>query len=216
MHLDETNTMQNIGYLVAASIGFKRVKIMNTSAYMVLFASGWAWPATILVAVWFIPESPYYLVRKGDMEKARRMLQRLSKKDADVSPTLESIVVTNEEEKQHAVLAADVSFLECFKGTNWRRTRIILYANGLSQMIGASFNANGPYFLVSAGMSPSNVAMMIEIGIAFGIVSSVVTFFCIRVYPRRSIILFGLFLALALMIMMGVAGCFPHRSAALW
>jgi MFS transporter, SP family, general alpha glucoside:H+ symporter len=216
MQQDETNTMQNIGYLVAASIAFKRVTIMNTSAYKVLFASGWVWPATITVAVWFIPESPYYLVRKGEVEKARRMIERLSKKDADVSPTLESIIITNEEERQQAILAADVSFLECFKGTNWRRTRIILYANGLSQMIGASFNANDPYFLVSAGMSPNNVAMTIEIGIAFGIVSSIVTFFCIRSYPRRNIILFGLFLALALMIMMGVAGCFPHNSAALW
>jgi hypothetical protein len=82
-------------------------------------------------------------------------------------------------------------------------------------MIGASFNANGLYFLVSAGMSLNNVAMMIEIGIAFGIVSSIVTFFCIRSYPRRNIILVGLFVALALMIVMGVAGCFPHRPAAL-
>ena len=216
MDLDETNAMQNICYLVATSIAFKRVRIMNTSAYKVLFASGWAWPAAIMVAIWFIPECPYYLVRKGDVEKAGRMLQRQSNKYADVSPTLGSIIVTNEEEKQRANSAADVSFLECFKGTNWRRTRLILYASGLSQMIGASFNANGPYFLVSAGMSPSNVAMMIEIGIAFGIVSSIITFFYIRSYPRRNIILFGLFLALALMVMMGVAGCFPHHFAALW
>jgi SP family general alpha glucoside:H+ symporter-like MFS transporter len=60
------------------------------------------------------------------------MIQRLSKKDTNVSLMLESIVKTNEEEKQHTVCAADVSFLECFRGTNWRRTRIILYANGPS------------------------------------------------------------------------------------
>jgi SP family general alpha glucoside:H+ symporter-like MFS transporter len=62
-------------------------------------------------------------------------------------------------------IGSESSFMDCFRGINWRRTRIVLYANGLSQMIGATFTNNAPYFMIVAGMSPTNTAMMVEMGI---------------------------------------------------
>jgi MFS transporter, SP family, general alpha glucoside:H+ symporter len=107
--------------------------------------------------------------------------------------------------------------LECFKGTNWRRTRIILYANGLSQFIGATFFTNGPYFLILAGVSPVHTSMLVEIGIAIGIFSSLVVFFLLGVVGRRPLILTGTVISGALYFAMAVAGSIvPQNPSCLW
>lgn len=181
-----------------------------------MFAVEWTWPTLLVLVVWIVPESPPWLVRKDKRDAATLSLQRLHNHHADVDALLQDIVALAEDEKAAAIVAADATYIECFKGTNWRRTRIILYANGLSQMIGATFIANAPYFLVSAGMSPTRVSMMIELGIGFGIISSFITWIVIPRYGRRPITLTGVGIAAVLFLPMGIAGCFPHSSSALW
>ena len=163
-----------------------------------------------------IPESPYYLVMKNHLEKATASLKRLGNQPSQIAPLLEQIIRVNEEEKARSAASKETSFLECFRGTNWRRTRIILICNALSQVIGSAFMTNGPYFLVQAGMAASKIGMMIEIGIAFGIASSIITAYLMTKCGRRRLIIFGLALSTTLFTVMGIAGCFPHSSAALW
>ncbi len=131
-------------------------------------------------------------------------------------PHLDQIVRVSEEERARSVAAEGASFLECFRGVNLRRTRIILICNVLSQVIGSSFMSNGPYFLVQAGMSSAKVGMMTEIGIAFGLASSILTAYLMTKCGRRSLIMFGLSLSTVFYIVMGIAGCFPNSSTALW
>ena len=155
--------------MIAASLALSRVSILDQSSYKDLFAVEWCWPALILLLISFVPESPYYLVMKGQTEKARQQLQKLCGRQEDVEPELLRIVSTYEEEQRLNEGAEAAGFLDCFRGTDWRRTRIILYCNALPQVIGSTFMANGPYFLVQAGMSPLRVNMMVELGIGFGI-----------------------------------------------
>lgn len=228
-----TITSQNLGYLIAASVALPRMSMSSDAAYkvwikpsasnypqkltiQVLFASGWVWPGVILLFLPFMPESPYFLVMKGQREKAGRMLSRLGNRASETPLILADIVRTHEEEQQRNEAAKEASFLECFKGVNWRRTRIILYCNALSQVIGSSFMTNGPYFLVQAGMSSAKTGMMTEIGIAFGIASSLVTGYVMTVCGRRALVMFGIGLSTMLFTVMGIAGCFPHSSPALW
>ncbi|PWY73526.1 maltose permease Mal61 [Aspergillus eucalypticola CBS 122712] len=206
----------NLGYLIAASVALPRMSMSTDAAYKVLFASGWVWPGVILLFLPFIPESPYFLVMKGQREKAGRMLSRLGNPASETPLILADIVRTHEEEQQRNEAAKEASFLECFKGVNWRRTRIILYCNALSQVIGSSFMTNGPYFLVQAGMSSAKTGMMTEIGIAFGIASSLITGYVMTVCGRRALVMFGIGLSTTLFTVMGIAGCFPHSSPALW
>lgn len=144
------------------------------------------------------------------------MLSRLGNPASESPLILADIVRTHEEEQQRNEAAKEASFLECFKGVNWRRTRIILYCNALSQVIGSSFMTNGPYFLVQAGMSSAKTGMMTEIGIAFGIASSLITGYVMTVCGRRALVMFGIGLSTMLFTVMGIAGCFPHSSPALW
>lgn len=203
--------------MIAASVAFSRVTITDDSSYKVLFAAAWTWPSLLLIFCFLIPESPYWLVRQGNTGKASRALARIRSKKEDLQAALTAIILLNEEERQQAATANEVSYLECFKGTNWRRTRIILYANGLSQFIGATFFSNGPYFLVLAGVSPVHISMLVEVGIAVGILSSIVCFFVIGVVGRRPIILTGTAIAGLLYFAMGVAGSIvPQNPSCLW
>ena len=206
----------NLGYMVAASIGFARISIITPSGFTTMFAIGWAWPCVLILGVFLLPESPYYLVRKDNLEKAEKALHSLYGKKTDVKRTLKNIHAISEAEKHNEREGKGASFLDCFRGTNWRRTRIILYCNGLNNMIGIPIITNGPYFMVQAGLSPSKVAMMIEIGIAFGIVSSLYTFYFMSRVGRRKIIFVSVSVATLFLLMMGVSGCFPANQSAGW
>jgi Na+/melibiose symporter-like transporter len=142
-------------------------------------------------------------------------LERISNKETAVPALMADMIRVHEHEEQLAGDSKSHSFLECFKGKNWRRTRIILYCNSISQMIGATFLSNGPYFLVNAGMSSSQTGEIVEIGLAFAIASSVITWYFLGRVGRRKIILGGIALACVFFLTMGIASCFPG-SKALW
>lgn len=153
---------------------------------------------------------------KDRLEKGQKSLAQLGNKPLQVMPLLDQIACVNEEEKARNAAAKGVSFLECFRGVNWRRTRILLTCNALSQVIGSSFVSNGPYFLVQTGMSSAKVGMMTEIGIAFGLASSILTAYLMAKCGRQRIIIFGLALSTVFYIAMGIAVYFPSPSTALW
>lgn len=165
---DKANSRQNLGCMIAASLALSRTSVLDRSSYQDLFAGEWCWPGLILLTIFFVPESPYYLVLKGETDKARQQLEKLCGKQEDVESELQRIIDTYEEEQRMHKGSEASGFLDCFRGTDWRRTRIIFYCNGLPQVIGATFMANGPYFLVQAGLSPFRVNMMVELGIGFG------------------------------------------------
>lgn len=74
----------------------------------------------------FAPESPYWLVKKGRTEDAEKALMRLSTRssgysDEDARKQVAMMSHTNEIEK---AATAGVSFIDCFRGVNLRRTEI--------------------------------------------------------------------------------------------
>jgi MFS transporter, SP family, general alpha glucoside:H+ symporter len=179
-----------------------------------MFAAEWCWPAALMIGAFLVPESPYYLIRRNQVEAATNSLERLHpKNDNEVRWALRSIQHVIEHESE----VGASSFVECFKGTNWRRTRIVLYANGLSQMTGATFLNNAPYFMVLAGMSSTDVAMIVELGIGLSIISSFFTFWGLAYLGRRVLVLGGTALAGILFFIMGIAASVPtHSSASRW
>lgn len=80
----------------------------------------------LIIGVYFAPESPWNSVRRGKLEEARNSLVALRKRsgtnDTDIDATLAYIRHTTALEKAET---AGSSFLECFRGTNLRRTEIV-------------------------------------------------------------------------------------------
>lgn len=208
---------QSVGYLIAASVSLDRVTIMDQSSYKVVFAAEWIWPVLLVLGAFIIPESPYYLVRKNRIDSATKSLTKLHRSNTWIQVQARLKAIQDTVQGESHTQSSEASFRDCFKGTNWRRTRIVLYANGLSQMTGATFINNSPYFMVLAGLSATNTAMMVEVGIAMSIFSSILTLWAMARVGRRPIVLSGIGLAAVLFFIMGIAASVPKQSSAsLW
>jgi SP family general alpha glucoside:H+ symporter-like MFS transporter len=103
------------------------------------------WPAFLLPILFFAPESPWHLVRKGRLDEALESLKRLQKKSAPIDPkqTLASIVHTNNLEVE---LSTGTSYWDCFKGTELRRTEISCMVFAGQVLSGGNFAYNSTYF----------------------------------------------------------------------
>jgi SP family general alpha glucoside:H+ symporter-like MFS transporter len=90
------------------------------------FMLQWIWPVPLFFVAYFAPESPWNAVRRGKVEEARKSLVRLREdtpeRAREVEAALAYIRHTTELEKAET---ENASFLECFRGTNLRRTEIV-------------------------------------------------------------------------------------------
>jgi len=90
------------------------------------FVLQWIWPIPLFIGAYFAPESPWNAVRRDKIDLARDSLMRLRgdspNKELEVESALAYIRHTTAIEKAET---ADASFMECFQGTNLRRTEIV-------------------------------------------------------------------------------------------
>src|SRR4051794_9542625 len=100
----------------------------NTNISRIPFALQWMWPVPLIIGVLFAPESPWWHVRKGNVEDAKAALRKLTSSQYaaeagfSVDDTVAMMVHTNELELQSAT---STSYLQCFKGVDLRRTEIV-------------------------------------------------------------------------------------------
>ena len=79
------------------------------------YALQWMWPLPLFIGVWFAPESPWWLVRRGRIEDAKKSLLRLTsvdrETDFDADETVAMMVHTTAlEEKVICLLVAPPPF----------------------------------------------------------------------------------------------------------
>ncbi|TXT06159.1 hypothetical protein VHUM_03632 [Vanrija humicola] len=147
-----------IGQFISAAVVLEVTnKRQDEWAYKIPFAIQWVWPIPIFILVTLAPESPWFLVRKGRLGDAEKAVSRLSSGTERASPaeTVAMMVRTNKiEEDSHE----SVSYLECFKGANLRRTEITTVAWACTVWAGASFANHPEYFFVQGELPRRNAA----------------------------------------------------------
>jgi MFS family permease len=147
------NSMIVIGGWSCSLVAYGGSFINNDWAWRMPFLTQLVPPVTMLVlAVPLLPESPSWLIMRGRREEALAALRKFNGPD---SPDIETkLAVLEEAAKQQQALAQEKSsYLDCFKGTDRRRTTIILMAF-LSQQFGGSLFISG-YLAVSIPQTPS-------------------------------------------------------------
>jgi SP family general alpha glucoside:H+ symporter-like MFS transporter len=102
------------------------VNLQGEFGWRLPFILQWIWPVPLLIGGLFAPESPWNAVRRNKIELAKKSLRRLRgnspNKELEIEATLAYIQHTTELERADTESA---SYLECFKGTNLRRTEIV-------------------------------------------------------------------------------------------
>ncbi|KAK0383014.1 hypothetical protein NLU13_8930 [Sarocladium strictum] len=205
--------MLNLGLLIAVSSTFSRIAIMDPMAYKVLFAAAWAFPAVLAVGIPFMPESPYWLMMKGRREEATRSMERLSGAHEVISARIVQIEATVEHERQLSAVKA--TYIECFRGSNLRRTMIILICMYMPQVCGAVLSSNAPYFLSQTGLDSKTVLMLTQVGISAGVVSALFNIYFMVKFSRRTLMFAGVALCSVMYMVMGIGAVVPRSNSSL-
>jgi MFS transporter, SP family, general alpha glucoside:H+ symporter len=114
------------GILLSSGVVRAVAGIHGDLGWRLPFALQFIWPVPLFIGAYLAPESPWNAVRRGKFDLARRSLERLRQetpeKEREVDASLAYIKYTTELERAETEGA---SFLECFRGTNLRRTEIV-------------------------------------------------------------------------------------------
>lgn len=157
-----------------------------------------------------------WLIRKERPEEARRTLLRLTTAhDAfNVDEVVAMMTHTNETEKHLG--NGQITYLDCFKGINLRRTEIACMIWITQQ---ASFSSSGTYaayFYQQAGLSVQN-SFTLSIGMyGIAIVGAILSWFWMRRAGRRRIYLVGLAVSMVILAVAGGIGCLPTTNTQSW
>ena len=112
-----------IGQFIAAGVLEGLINRPDQWSYRIPFALQWIWPVPLMIGCFFMPESPWYLVRNDRLEDAKHSIKRLSndKTEEQLAGQLAMLVHTA---KIEAEIVSGVSYLDCFTGIDLRRTEI--------------------------------------------------------------------------------------------
>jgi SP family general alpha glucoside:H+ symporter-like MFS transporter len=134
----------------------------------------------LLIITLLAPESPWWLVRHGHIERAKQSLERLTDKTSvegfDIDNTIQMMIHTDQVEREvrkrtpfkslypgadgtdWKILKAQVgsSYIDCFRGTELRRTEIVCMLWTVQNLCGSAFMSYSTYFLEQAGLPDSD------------------------------------------------------------
>ncbi|KAI8935810.1 hypothetical protein NX059_012564 [Plenodomus lindquistii] len=176
-------------------------------AYRIPYALQWMWPIPLMIGISFAPESPWWLVRKDREEDAKKMLMRLTSPekhpDFNADETIAMMRHTNELEKS---VSAGTSYLDCFRGTDLRRTEIAAMTWFTQAFCGASLIGYSTYFFQQAGLSDSDAFSMSLGQYAIGAVGVFMAWALIPRVGRRTLYVCGDMAMVVLLCIIGGLG----------
>ncbi|KAJ5652881.1 hypothetical protein N7507_010307 [Penicillium longicatenatum] len=194
-----------LGQLLGAIVVYVSLQREGAQSYRVCFASQWPFSAVPLCLSILLPESPTWLLRKNRPEKALKAQKKLDTIHVDSAAAIEELhlaILAEEEEN------ASYGYMDCFRGTNLRRTLIVCLASSLPQLFGLQLLANASYFMQIVGMGSTNSLIFLILGIGLGLIANIVSLWVLNGLGRRILCMFTLATATVLWLAMGIAGCF--------
>lgn len=183
-------------------------------SYRIPYALQWMWPVPLIIGLWFSPESPWWLVRRGRIVEAKKSLLRLTslnrETDFDADETIAMMVHTTALEKK---MTSGSSYLDCFKGVDLRRTEIVCMVWAMQNLSGNSFSNYSTYFLEQAGLDTKHsysfalgqyAINMVGVFGAWGLMTIGI--------GRRTLYLYGLCGLCTMLMILGFLGLVPDSK----
>ncbi|ELQ44844.1 maltose permease MAL31 [Pyricularia oryzae Y34] len=186
-----TNMCFIIGQFLASGVLRACLVRDDEWGYRIPFALQWFWPAWLIPLLYFAPESPWHLVRRGRLEEAERSLERLQDADAPLSTkeTLAYIVCTNNLEQKMSV---GTGYLDCLRGFELRRTEIAAVSFGGQVLCGTALAYNATYFYEQIGLPASRIYTLNVAGYGLALAGAFCSWlFLLPHVGRRTIYLWG-------------------------
>jgi MFS family permease len=160
-------------------------------------------------------ESPYWLVLKNRRDAAEHNLHRLfpSKTQAEIEDEVNLLVYTVEKEMEERAERASVSFFDCFKGVELRRTFVATLPTLAQQLTGNQLvQSYSTYFFTVAGISDALAASSVVS--ALGLAGAICAFFIVekKVIGRFWLVFLGMIAVTICMLGIGVVDSASHGN----
>lgn len=157
------------------AVGVLRGTLTRTDhwAYRIPFGLQWLWPSILIPLIFWAPESPWWLVRAGRLQEAKKVVKRLTSLrnvDFDVDKNVALMVVTTEHE---LAVESGTSYATCFKGTNLRRTIIVMFIYVNQTLNGNPLRGFSTYFFEQAGLPVTSAFDMTVVGFGVAIAGGI-------------------------------------------
>lgn len=204
-----------IGQFISAGVLEGLVNRPDQWSYRIPFALQWIWPLPLMIVCFFAPESPWFLVRKDRLDEARRSLRRLagSKTEDQINGQLAMIVHTT---KLEASLESGASYLDCFQGTDLRRTEICCMAFCGQILSGSTFAYSPSYFFTTAGLSTDHTYQLNLGDTAIAFVGTVCSWWLVTHFGRRTLYVWGQGILTTTLFVIGIINSATSAESAIW
>ncbi|KAI1455558.1 sugar transporter [Annulohypoxylon moriforme] len=210
------NFCWGVGQMIGIGVIMGNLWRTDEWAYRIPYALQWMWPLPLIVGIFFAPESPWWLVRRGKLDDAKRSLLRLTsldrETDFDADETVAMMVHTTALEQK---ITKGASYLDCFKGVDRRRTEIVCMCWAIQNLSGNTFSNYSTYFLEQAGLASDK---------AYAFAMGQYAINCAGVFGawilltlgigRRTLYLYGLASLFIMLMILGFLGLAPDRNSA--
>ncbi|THX31059.1 sugar porter family MFS transporter [Aureobasidium pullulans] len=203
-----------IGQLVVSGVLKGVLDRQDQWAYRIPFAVQWIWPIPLLVICILAPESPWWYVRHGQLDRAKKSLERLMSQSNDMADhTVAMMQHTDQLEKE---ASSGTSYLECFRPSNIRRTEIVCFVWLIQIICGSQLMGYSTVFYVAAGLNERNSFTMSLIQYSIGAIGTILSWFLMSRVGRRTIYLYGLAILFALLMVIGFVSLAPRSDNVNW
>lgn len=171
-------------------------------------------PTPLAILIWIGPESPWWLVRKGRLEDAKKAVRRLGRSSlvANLDESVAMMRRTVELEKTEK----EPSLLELWKGTDRYRTLIVCGVYAAQNLTGNLIANQAVYFFKQAGMPVDTAFALGLITSALQTIAVMLSWILTTYLGRRTIYVWGSAINTIMLVALGIAAsCGESRSASL-
>ncbi|KAG5950730.1 hypothetical protein E4U53_004493 [Claviceps sorghi] len=178
-----------IGLLLAAVVNNATANQYDAGSYRIPIAVQFAWSIILFVGMMVLPETPRYLIKAGQSEKAAKALGTLRRLPAD-HPAVSEELAEIQSSHDFEMRLGSASYLSCFKVPLLKRQLTGMALQGLQQLTGINFIFYyGTKYFERSGVDSGFTISMITSSI--NVISTLPGMYMTDKWGRRPLLLFG-------------------------
>jgi MFS transporter, SP family, sugar:H+ symporter len=202
-----------IGLLLAAIVNNATKDRNDTGSYRIPIAVQFAWAIILWVGMAILPETPRFLIKKGDHAGAAKSLSRLRRLDID-HPALVEELAEVRANHEYEMSIGTASYLALFKKPIRKRLFTGMALQALQQLTGVNFifYYGTAYFQNSGISNPFIVSVITSV---VNISSTVPGLYLVEKWGRRPLLMFGAVgMSISQLIVASVGTALPDNTSA--